>query len=148
MTPVSSRIRTRVPPHNGEEMCCWAHHPLAPTPGSKRDFQFLFFFRNHGGGWPHRQRCRGVRHELSWGGNSDATPLSVGEGMCLCLIWVASGVACLPTTVGGYVVCPVISRPPRAGRESIFWFLTKCVVTVFRRRRRRGMPRARGVLKF
>ena len=107
--------------------------PSSPRthPGKQeRDFQFLFFFRNHGGGWPHRQRRRGVRHELSWGGNSDATPLSVGEWMCLCLIRVASGVACLPTTVGVYAVGHVISRPRRAGRESIFWFLTKCVVTV------------------
>ena len=36
MTPVSSRIRSRVPPHDGGEVRCWACHPLAPTPGSGR----------------------------------------------------------------------------------------------------------------
>ena len=118
MTPVSSRIRTRVPPHDGEEVRCWAHHPLAPTPRSNRDFQFLFFFRDHGGGGPTGSDAEGCATSSAGVGTQMRLHFLSEKGCVYVLYGSHRESRVFPRRLGGMLFVPS-SRAPRGRGESL-----------------------------
>ena len=119
MTPVSSRIRTRVPPHNGEEMCCWAHHPLAPTPGSKKEtFSFVFFSQSRGGVGPTGSDAEGCATSSAGVGTQMRLHFLSEKGCVYVLSGSHRESRVFPRRLGGMLFVPS-SRAPRGRGESL-----------------------------
>ena len=119
MTPVSSRIRTRVPPHDGEEVRCWAHHPLAPTPGSKREtFSFCFFFAITGGGGPTGSDAEGCATS-SAGVGTQMRLHFLSEKGCVYVLYGSHRESRVFPRRLGYMLLVTSSRAPRGRGESL-----------------------------